>query len=61
MASALYRLGTLAYRRWPAFLVGWLVALVAIGGIASAISKPMSDQITIPGIESLQAQELQEK
>lgn len=61
MASALYRLGTLAYRRWPAFLVGWLVALVAIGGIASAISKPMSDQITIPGIESLQAQELQEE
>ena len=38
MASALYRLGTLAYRRWPAFLVGWLVALVAITAAVMTIA-----------------------
>ena len=35
MAHALYRLGRLAHRRWPAFLIGWLVVLVAIGGAAA--------------------------
>ncbi|QLQ10315.1 MAG: MMPL family transporter [Nocardioidaceae bacterium] len=61
MASVLYRLGKTAYRRWPLFLLGWLVALVAIGGIATSLSKPMSDQFTMPGIESVEAADLQQE
>ncbi|GAA8845210.1 MMPL family transporter [Helicobacter pylori] len=61
MAHALYRLGRLAHRRWPAFLIGWLVVLVAIGGAASTLSQPMSDKFSIPGIESEQAQTLQQE
>jgi RND superfamily putative drug exporter len=61
MAHALYRLGQLAHRRWPAFLIGWLVVLVAIGGAASTLSQPMSDKFSIPGIESEQAQTLQQE
>ncbi|WP_277453084.1 MMPL family transporter [Janibacter sp. DB-40] len=61
MAHALYRLGRLAHRRWPAFLVGWLLVLVAIGGVATTIAKPMSDSFTIPGIPSEQAMELQQE
>lgn len=61
MAHALYRLGRLAHRRWPAFLIGWLVVLVAIGGAAATMSQPMSDKFSIPGIESEQAQTLQQE
>ncbi|MFC4003619.1 MMPL family transporter [Prauserella oleivorans] len=57
MAQLLYRLGKTAYRRWPFFLIGWLVVLVGVGGFAVTQSKPMSDQFTIPGIESVEAAE----
>ncbi len=59
MATALYRLGKAAYRRWPFFVVGWLVVLLAIGGFAATQGKPMSDKFTIPGIPSEQAKDLQ--
>lgn len=61
MAHALYRLGRLAHRRWPAFLVGWLAVLIAIGGAAATMSQPMSDKFTIPGIPSEDAQSLQKE
>jgi putative drug exporter of the RND superfamily len=61
MATRLYRLGKLAYRRWPIFLVSWLVALVGIAGVSAAISKPMQDEFSIPGIPSEQAQTLQQE
>ncbi len=61
MAHALYRLGRLAHRRWPVFIVGWLIVLIGIGTAASTIAKPMSDQFTIPGIPSEQAQDLQQE
>ena len=61
MASLLYRLGHTAYRRWPFFIVGWLVVLVAAGGIATGVHKPYVDTFSIPGIPSLQAQDLQKK
>lgn len=35
--------------------------LVAIGGAASTLSQPMSDKFSIPGIESEQAQTLQQE
>ena len=61
MAHALYRLGRLAHRRWPAFIVGWLAVLIAIGGAAATMSQPMSDKFTIPGIPSEDAQSLQQE
>ena len=61
MATRLYRLGRLAYRRWPVFIGVWLIALVGIAGVSSAISKPMQDEFSIPGIPSEQAQTLQQE
>ncbi|TWE11320.1 MMPL family transporter [Rudaeicoccus suwonensis] len=61
MASLLYRLGHTAYRRWPFFIIGWLVVLVGFGAIATGVAKPMVDTFSIPGIPSLQAQSMQQK
>jgi len=61
MASLLYRLGRTAYRRWPVFLVGWVIILVGFGSVALGISKPMVDKFSIPGIPSLQAQTMEQK
>lgn len=61
MATLLYRLGKTAYRRWPFFLIGWLVVLIATGVIAGAFSKPMSDQFTMPGIESVETNDRQQE
>ncbi len=61
MAHALYRLGRLAHRRWPVFLLAWILVLAGIGGAAAAMSKPMSDAFTIPGIPSEQAMDLQQE
>jgi RND superfamily putative drug exporter len=57
MASLLYRLGKTAYRRWPFFLVGWLLVIGVVGGVAGTMSKPFSDAFTIPGLESVEAAE----
>lgn len=57
MASLLYRLGKAAYRRWPFFLVGWLLVIGVVGGVAGTMSKPFSDAFTIPGLESVEAAE----
>jgi len=61
MARMLYRLGTIAYRRWPFFIAGWLLFAVILGSVAAAFSKPMSDEFTIPGIPSEQAADLQQQ
>lgn len=59
MSTLLYRLGTTAYRRWPVFVGTWLVLLIAMGGIAGALGKAMSDEFSIPGIPSERAADLQ--
>ncbi|MET0821851.1 MAG: MMPL family transporter [Aeromicrobium sp.] len=61
MAALLYRLGTCAYRRWPLFLAAWLVALLVIGTVAVAFSKPMTSTFTMPGIASMKAADLQQE
>ena len=61
MATLLYRLGKTAYRRWPAFIAAWLVALIGFAALSGAISKPMVDSFSIPGIPSLKAQDLQKE
>lgn len=59
MAKLLYRLGRTAYGRWPFFLGAWLVVLAVVIALAVSFSKPMTDQFTMPGIESVEAAELQ--
>ena len=59
MATLLYRLGKTAFRRWPLFLAGWLVAVVGVGTVAATMSKPMTDAFSIPGIPSEKAADLQ--
>ncbi|MCD4532988.1 MMPL family transporter [Nocardioides sp. cx-169] len=59
MATALYRLGKTAFRRWPLFLTGWIIAVIAVGAFATTMSKPMSDSFSIPGIPSEKAADLQ--
>lgn len=61
MARLLYRLGSTAYRRWPFFIAGWLVLVVAVGAIAATASKPFSDEFTIPGIPSEKAADIQQE
>lgn len=59
MATLLYRLGKTAYRRWPLFLAGWIIAMLAVGTFAATMSKPMSDAFSIPGIPSEKAADMQ--
>lgn len=61
MATLLYRLGKTAYRRWPLFLAGWLVAMLAVGAVAATMSKPMTDAFSIPGIPSEKAADMQKE
>ncbi len=59
MAELLYRLGRTAYRRWPYFIAGWLVVMVAVGTFAATKSEPLNDDFTVPGIASQDAADLQ--
>ena len=59
MATLLYRLGKTAYRRWPLFIAGWIVAMLAVGTVAATMSKPMTDAFSIPGIPSEKAADMQ--
>ena len=52
MASFLYRLGRLAYRRRRAFVAAWLVALMAIGTSAGLFMGTLSNTFSIPGTET---------
>lgn len=61
MATLLYRLGHAAYRRWYFFIIGWLVALIGFGALAGAVKQPYQDSFSIPGIPSLQAQDMEQK
>jgi len=57
MASFLYRLGSLAYRKkWP-FLAVWLVLLIGVGALAGAFAKAPSTTFTIPGLDSVTTME----
>ncbi len=59
MATLLYRLGSTAFRRWPAFIAGWLVLILGVGVVAATLSRPMNDEFSIPGIPSEKAAALQ--
>lgn len=57
MAQFLYKIGSTAYRKKWVFLAFWLIVLIAIGSVASAFSKPTTNTMTIPGLESVETME----
>lgn len=52
MALLLYRLAGLCYRRRHAVVAVWLVALLAVGGLAAAFSGKTTDEFRVPGTEA---------
>ena len=55
MATFLYRLGRLSFRRRALVTAVWAAVLVALGVGALTLSGQLSDSVTIPGTESQQA------
>ncbi|WP_020657700.1 MMPL family transporter [Amycolatopsis benzoatilytica] len=55
MASFLYRLGRLSFRRRALVAAVWAAVLMALGAGALTLSGSLSDSVTIPGTESQQA------
>lgn len=58
MATALYKLGRMAFRRRKAVLVVWLVVLVGVFAAAGTLSGTTTDSATMPGTESQRAIDL---
>ncbi|GLY93977.1 MMPL family transporter [Actinoplanes sp. NBRC 103695] len=58
MASLLYRLGRFSFRRRRLTLIVWVMLLGLFGVGAAQLSGPTSDELAIPGTESLQALEV---
>jgi RND superfamily putative drug exporter len=62
VAVFLHRLGRWAFHRRKTVLAAWVLALVALGGLAGAFGRDADAQLTIPGVESVTALEtLQER
>jgi putative drug exporter of the RND superfamily len=58
MAKFLHRLGAFAVRRHRTVLVGWLLAVILLGGLAVAFKGAFSSEFSIPGTESQRAAQL---
>ncbi|WP_432972378.1 MMPL family transporter [Dactylosporangium sp. CA-233914] len=58
MATLLYRLGRFSFRQRRLVAVLWLALLIAFGVGAAKLSGPLSDTLSIPGTESLQAMDV---
>ncbi|MEV6975101.1 MMPL family transporter [Kitasatospora sp. NPDC093806] len=52
MATYLYRLGRLCFRRRRTVLAVWLALLIAVGGAAGAFAGKTSDEFKVPGTEA---------
>jgi RND superfamily putative drug exporter len=61
MATALFNLGRMAFRRRKAVLAIWLVVLGGVFGAAAALSGTTTDAATMPGTESQAAVDLLEE
>ena len=55
MATLLYRLGRFSFRRRRLTVVVWVMLLGLFGLGAAQLSGPTSDELSIPGTESLRA------
>ena len=58
MASLLSRIGRFSYRHRRAVLLAWVLILVGMSILSSAISKPESTSFSIPGTQSQEAMDL---
>ncbi|MFC9893032.1 MMPL family transporter [Nocardia sp. NPDC127579] len=58
MSVLLYRWGKFAFRRKWIVLPIWLALLIAVGGVAAVISKPMNDDFSMPNLPSERATEI---
>ena len=57
MAQLLYRLGRLTYlNRWKTLVV-WLLLIAGMVAAAANLSQPLSNNFSIPGLESIEAQD----
>ncbi|MGW4383037.1 MMPL family transporter [Kitasatospora sp. NPDC004531] len=61
MASVLYGWGRWAVRRRGRVIGLWLLLLATIGALGTTLAGPTSNEFTVPGIESQQAQDLLER
>ncbi|WP_394426027.1 MMPL family transporter [Streptomyces sp. SGAir0957] len=61
MATFLYRLGRLAFRRRGLFALFWVLIVVGAGAAASSAPTPPTEQFSMPGTESQKAFDLLEK
>ncbi|MBB4664925.1 MMPL family transporter [Conexibacter arvalis] len=61
MATALFKLGRIAFRRRRAVVALWLVVLAGMFAAATILSGPTTDAATMPGTESQQAIDLLEE
>ena len=57
MAKLLYRLGRSAYLNRLKFLAAWLLVVIGMGAAAFTLSEQTATNFTIPGLESVDAQE----
>ncbi len=55
MSSLLYQLGRWALRARRLVVVGWLVILVVVGGLAGLVMQGLDNEVSIPGTEANQA------
>ncbi|ELP68163.1 MMPL family transporter [Streptomyces turgidiscabies] len=58
MATFLYRLGRLAFRRRRLFLMFWIIVLAAVGIGAAGVSGKTTDDFSLPGTQSQKAIDL---
>src|SRR5437667_1820556 len=58
MSRVLYAVGGFCVRRRYPVLVAWVVALAGFVALANAVGKQTSDNLTLPGSGSTQAQDL---
>ena len=61
MATFLYRLGRLAFRRRRLVVMLWIAVLTVVGIGSASVSGTPSDQFTIPGTQSQKALDLLDK
>lgn len=55
MSSLLYQLGRWALRARRLVVVGWVVVLVVVGGVAAVVMRGLDNEVSIPGTEANQA------
>lgn len=61
MSVYLYRWGKFAFRRKWIVLPVWLVLFVLLGGLGAQLSKPMTNDFSMPDLPSARANDILDK